>query len=276
MLKPMSYGSAAYELAIGSKTNPEAPLVLRTFGITMNPFASIGAMSRYNRPRERVLSALELGKYLQRLELLPGGPQRDALRLSLLLKGQRPAQLLRARATDVDLTAGVITLYDPKGARAQPRRRVHPLVEEAAAVLDRRLKQVVRDGPLFSSDGKTTMRIETLSSLVAEIAQDMLKAEEVREVFQLRDLRRTCETRLAALGVSSDVRAQLQSHGLGGLQQRHYDRYDYALEKQQTLQRWARYLASLQEGKTAGVVSLPTQAAEVSKHDVHGGSRERL
>jgi len=35
---------------------------------------------------------------------------------------------------------------------------------------------------------------------------------------------------LAAMGVSSDVRAQLQSHGLGGVQSRHYDRHTlYAL-----------------------------------------------
>jgi integrase len=270
--KARSYGSAAYELAIGSKTNPEAPLVLRTFGITMNPFASIGAMSRYNRSRERVLSALELGTFLQRLQALPEGPQRDALQLTLLLGGQRPAQLLRSRATDVDLAGGTITLYDPKGARSQPRRHVLPLVEAAAAVLERRMKQIVRDGPVFSGDGKTTMRIETVSGLVANMAKEMVKAGEARESFQLRDLRRTCETRLAALGVSSDVRAQLQSHGLGGVQQRHYDRYDYALEKRRALHYWARHLAALREGKTAEIRSLPTRADEPTVAEQGGPS----
>lgn len=263
--KARSYGSAAYALAIASKTNPDAPLALRTFGITMNPFASIGAMSRYSRPRDRVLSAQELGSFLRRFERLAPSSQRDALQLGLLLGGQRPAQLLRARATDVDLSAGTITLYDPKGARTQPRRHVLPILEEAVEVLRHRLEKIVGDGPVFSSDGLTTTRIETVSALVAAIAKGMVAAGEAREVFQLRDLRRTCETRLAALGVSSDVRAQLQSHGLGGVQQRHYDRYDYVLEKQQALRRWADHLAALKNGKIAEVVTLPSRLGEASK-----------
>ncbi len=64
----------------------------------------------------------------------------------------------------------------------------------------------------------------------------------VREVFQLRDLRRTCETTLARMGVSKDVRAQIQSHGLGGIQARHYDRNDYMPEKAAALTAWAMYL----------------------------------
>ena len=71
-------------------------------------------------------------------------------------------------------------------------------------------------------------------------------------VFCLRDMRRTAETHLAALGVSRDVRAQLQSHGLGGVQARHYDRHDYQAEKLAALESWVRRL----EGKPAPVVAL--------------------
>lgn len=66
---------------------------------------------------------------------------------------------------------------------------------------------------------------------MADISTALVEARAVREPFQLRDLRRTCETMLAGLGVSSDIRAQLQSHGLGGAQNRHYDRHDCAPEK---------------------------------------------
>jgi hypothetical protein len=52
------------------------------------------------------------------------------------------------------------------------------------------------------------------------------------------------------------VRAQLQSHGLGGVQQRHYDRHEYALEKRAALEKWARHLAALKSGKQANVVPL--------------------
>jgi hypothetical protein len=37
------------------------------------------------------------------------------------------------------------------------------------------------------------------------------------------------------LGFSREVRAQLQSHGLSGIQGRHYDAHDYADEKREAL-----------------------------------------
>ena len=255
--KLRSYLRAAFQLAVESKTNPAAPLALRAFGVSVNPIASIGALSQFNKTRDRVLSAPELGALLRRLNTLRAGPQKDALQLLLLLGGQRPAQLLRVKAVDVDLSAGAITLYDAKGARTQPRRHVLPLVKEAGAILERRLDAI--DGkavPLFSTDDRTRMRAETISVLVREVAGEMVKAKEAREPFQLRDIRRTCETMLASLKVSSDVRAELQSHGLGGVQKRHYDRHEYALEKRQSLEKWARHLAKLKEGEKADVVPL--------------------
>jgi hypothetical protein len=51
----------------------------------------------------------------------------------------------------------------------------------------------------------------------------MVKEGDARAPFQLRDIRRTAETMLAGLGVSKDVRAHLLSHGLGGMQNQHYD-----------------------------------------------------
>jgi integrase len=69
----------------------------------------------------------------------------------------------------------------------------------------------------------------------------MQAADELeRGPFSMRDLRRTAETHMAALGISSDVRAQIQSHGLGGIQARHYDRHDYMPEKRAALSMWAQ------------------------------------
>lgn len=44
---------------------------------------------------------------------------------------------------------------------------------------------------------------------------------------------------MAALGVSKDIRAQVQSHGLGGIQARHYDRHEYMFEKRAALEQLA-------------------------------------
>lgn len=249
--KLRAYLRAAYSLAIRSRTDPEAPLTMRSFGITTNPIAGIGALSRFSRARDRALSAPELAAFLRRIDGLQPGAQRDALQLLLFLGGQRPVQMLRLKAPDVDLSAGTVTLYDPKGARQQPRPHVLPLVKDAAALLKRRLEALAEGEPVFSTDGEHPMRVETIGAAVDEIVTAMRKADppEAREDFQLRDLRRTCETMMAALKISSDVRAQLQSHGLGGVQKRHYDRHSYAAEKMQALKKWDRHLATLRAAK---------------------------
>lgn len=251
-----AYLRAAYSLAIRSHTDPDVPLTLRSFGITANPIADISALTRYTRARDRVLNQSELQAYLEHLEALPAGAVKDALVLALLLGGQRPAQLVRANASDVDLSAATITLSDPKGARQQPRRHVLPLVGEALHILSRRLEALAEGSPLLSTDGSTIVRPETLSGVVAEIAKALVAAKQAREPFQLRDLRRTCETMLASLGVSSDVRAQLQSHGLGGVQARHYDKHGYFDEKRAALELWARHLERIKSGETAQVVPI--------------------
>ena len=262
--KLRSYLRAAYSLAVRSKTDPDAPLSMRTFGITSNPIASISALSRYNRVRSRVLSSDELEFFIKRLKALSEAPKRDLLLLCLILGGQRPTQLLRARLVDLDLSAKTITLFDPKGARSQPRVHILPLTEEAAQALKRlaeRSSSFVsnHDGQsalLFSNDGKKGLRVETVSALVNDIATQMLESKELRESFELRDLRRTCETMMAALGMSSDIRAQIQSHGLGGVQARHYDRHNYMDEKRDALEKWNRYLERLVTVKTREVIPL--------------------
>ncbi|OIQ78516.1 hypothetical protein GALL_397790 [mine drainage metagenome] len=44
------------------------------------------------------------------------------------------------------------------------------------------------------------------------------------------------DTALASLGISREVRAQLQSHGLGCVQDRNYDDHDYLAGKRAALQ----------------------------------------
>ncbi len=253
--KLRAYLRAAYTLALQSHTDPAAPLGMRAFGITVNPLASIPALARFSRARDRVLNAPELAAFHKRLEALPEGPNRDALLTALYLGGQRPAQLLRVRAADVDLPGATITLRDPKGKRHEPRRHTLPLVGEAATIVERSVTGLSGETRIFST------RAEALSVDVSDISAAMVKAEEAREAFQLRDIRRTCETMLASLSVSSDVRAQLQSHGLGGVQNRHYDRHDYMTEKKRALELWAAHLKGLKEGKRDNVVPLVRPAS---------------
>jgi integrase len=202
-----------------------------------------------------VLSGPELGALLRRVEALPVDQPRDALLLTLAPGGQRPAQLLRVTAKDVDVAGETVTLRDPKGKRNEPRLHVLPLLLEALAIAERRITGLSGDDKLF------TTTPETLSAAVADMSTARVEAKAVREPFQLRDLRRTCETMLASLSVSSDVRAQLQSHGLGGVQNRHYDRHDYMAEKRRALELWTAHLNGLKEGKRDNVVPLVRPAS---------------
>jgi hypothetical protein len=145
-----------------------------------------------------------------------------------------------------------------------------PLTESAFEIVKRRLDalQLAREEAknrgeadnvsaaasmwLFSTDHRTGIREETISELVKNISADMVKAEEVREPFQLRDLRRTAETMLAKLGTGPNIRGEVQSHGLGGVQKRHYDQHDYLEEKRAALQLWASHLAGLKAGTAVG------------------------
>jgi integrase len=271
--KLRSFLRAAYALAIRSKIEPAAPQAMRTFGIVVNPLASTATLSQFNRTRKRHLNALELGAFRKRLDRLSPGPKKDALELCLDLGGQRPTQLLRARETDVDLPGGTITIYDPKGARTQPRIHMLPLTESTFEIVKRRLDamhlargEARRKGDadsllapesmwLFSTDDRAGMREETISELVKNLSEQMVEAGEAREPFQLRDLRRTAETMLAKLGIGPNIRGEVQSHGLGGVQKRHYDQHDYLEEKRAALQLWACHLAALKSRTAVGAPS---------------------
>ena len=66
----------------------------------------------------------------------------------------------------------------------------------------------------------------------------MEKADELeKEPFTAGTIRATIESRLIAkpYRISSDVLGQLLSHGLGGIQQRHYQHHDFFDEKMEAL-----------------------------------------
>jgi integrase len=242
--KLRSYLRAAYALALGADLNPAAPSAFIGFELTTNPVAGVNALTEFSRTRDRTLSQDELFAFWRRLDGVHATTIRAALKLALLLGGQRPAQLLRLRRADVDLRAGRLVLYDTKGKRATPRLHELPIPDAAVEVLKPCVEAAANLGSewVFTSAGKVPVVPHTLMVEVREIATKMVAKGEATEGFSLSDLRRTAETTLAALGVSQDVRAQIQSHGLGGIQQKHYNRHDYRPEKREALEKWTAWL----------------------------------
>jgi hypothetical protein len=252
-----AYLKAAYALALAAESDAQSPSVLIGFRITSNPVADLKAIPV--RRRERHLSTDELRHFLKRLNA-DDGITADALRLCLYAGGQRPQQVLRAATTDYRPDSGELILRDGKGKRDQPRVHVLPLAtkgrEVAARLRDRAL--AVRESmpvddrkapaPLFSTNGKARTDIGTASRYVTSMSREMVEAGQAAEPFQLKDLRRTVETMMAALRISKDVRARVQSST--------YDKHDYADEKRRALRAWERRLGEVEDGTTAKVVPI--------------------
>jgi integrase len=229
------------------------------FRVGANPVADTESLSGFTRARDRTLADEELYAYWHRLPSVKADVVRGALQLALLLGGQRIAQLLRLTRADVDLSAGFLILRDPKGKRQRPRVHELPITAAAMAILhplvDR--AEALDSDWIFTSEGTRPVYPDTLTAVVRDISAAMKKAKQTRAPFMLSDLRRTAETMMAGMGIGQDLRAQIQSHGLGGVQARHYNRHDYRLEKHKALTAWAAKV--LAKPKQAAVIEASTK-----------------
>ena len=233
--------NAAYNCA-RKRFDIAIPKEFRKFNIQNNPVAPISTIPV--RAGNRTLSKDELKSYLAAM----GETTIDkALKLALYSGGQRMAAILRAEVTDWNAETKVLRLLDPKGKRRQPREHLLPLGPIASSIVSELAAQSKEKSSalLFPSrTNETSIHDSMLGPRVTEIAAAM-----GGEPFNLRDIRRTVETMLAGLGVSRDIRAQLLSHGISGVQAVHYDRYSYMKEKHAALFKWERYLNKISAGE---------------------------
>jgi integrase len=267
-LKLRSYMAAAFKLAMGAELDPMAPGSAAGFELTVNPAGAVPPTkmaAAFHKAGERVLTTTELRCYLTRLESLPSELHGLALELQIMAGGQRLQQLIRL--TRADVMASTFTLFDPKGKRAQPRTHVLPLLPELRERIERLkvINPVSKDNPsgnLFASTGGSVVNAETLSGVVRKISQDMIKAEESTTPFRGGDIRRTCETMMAGtLGIHKDVRAQLLSHGVSGVQDVVYDKSTHLKTKEAALRAWIRYLKAVRKGEPQQTNVVPLKTA---------------
>ena len=252
-----SYLSAAFNAARKSPFDAKLPSALIAYGIESNPVEPVSTIAV--RRGNNTLTADELKAYMAaQSDDLPD----LALKLALYAGGQRMAQLLRAKVGDYDEHTKALRLWDGKGKRTAPREHLLPLAPKAAVIVAKltaraRTQEEAnarKEGRepgnsnlwLFSSQGKTQLVDTTPGKRATAICKSMKG-----EAFDLRDLRRTCETMLAGMGISKDTRAQLLSHGLSGVQDAHYDRHGYIDEKRAALVAWEQRLDEIATGKKA-------------------------
>lgn len=243
--KVRSFVGAAFGLAMKSATDADAPAALKGFRITANPMRATATVKGASGTRDRALRDTEVRALSRRLAKLDT-PAADALRLSLLLGGQRMRQLLRAEVADIDADARTLRLWDAKGRRSEPREHVLPLTDDALAIVERRAAVARRLGvaSLFATGAKTVLHHDTAALFARTTAEAMVKAKEAETPFGAGDFRRTVESRLAEMGISPEVRNRIQSHGLGGIVNRHYNRSEWIGPMRAALDAWGAWLAA--------------------------------
>jgi integrase len=254
--KVRSYLSAAYAAGIRARQDARSLAALRALRVTSNPARDLVTVDGSSKARDRALSVAELRAYWRRIAVVPD-PFGAMLRFHLLTGGQRVEQLRRLTEDDHDSDLRAVRLRDTKGRRKAAREHYVPLIPAAAAALEA-MKGGELGPYLFTvTAGESGAVYATMQHRLREVVEAMEKAGELEKgPFTPGDLRRTVETRLAAAGIAKDVRAQLQSHGLGGVQDRHYDRHDYLPEKRAALEK----LYQLVTGKAAKVTSIKRKA----------------
>lgn len=241
--KLRSYIRAAFQTAKAARSKASIPVKFKGYNVTTNPAADTEPDESANKADKRPLSAEELRTYWQTIKTWPGF-RGAVLRLHLLTGGQRIEQLVNLRTENV--SSNSITLFDGKGRPGKPPRpHTVPLIPHAAAAL---LECQPQGTYAISTDkGVTHLAATTLSAWAVEASG--------QPDFRAKRVRSGVETLLASARISSDIRGRLQSHGISGVQARHYDGHDYVEEKRQALETLFRLLDA---PEASNVVQLKT------------------
>jgi integrase len=196
------------------------------------------------RARDRVLSDDELRLVWAAAEKL-GGTFGPLVKL-LALTGQRRDEVARMRWDELDLDARLWTL--PAGRTKNNQPHEVPLSKAAFAVLQR-VPRITESPFVFTSNGgaspasgysKNKRRLDAL------LPADM-------PPWRLHDLRRTCASGLARLGINLPVIEKVLNHtsgsfaGVTGV----YQKYSFADEKRAALERWGDFIADLVSDRSA-------------------------
>jgi integrase len=224
--------------------------------IAATPMIGVKAPAK-ETSRDRVLNDDEI-RWLWTAAAKAGQPWGPLARF-LLLTGQRLGEAVEM--TDREVKGGVwhLTAARTKNGRAHDV----PLSEVAQEVLAgvERIKGAT--GYIFTTTGEGPVRgfhkaRNTLADGMAKVAEDERGEPVEIPHWTFHDLRRSCATNMARLGIPVRVTEAVLNHvsGTGGGIVAVYQRHDYADEKRQALEAWARFVQELVEGKSDNVVRL--------------------
>jgi integrase len=183
--------------------------------------------------RDRVLDDRELSRILLSARLM-GGPY-SAIVEFLALTGQRREEVAQLTWPEIDQQQGIWTIPGIRTKNGKPHI-VH-LSKEALTLL----KRSKQNRPfVFSHEG--VRPFNRFSHAKRKLDQTSGVAN-----WRLHDLRRTCVSGMARLGIPPHVADKILNHQSGTISgvAAVYQRHDFLVERKAALQRWATHVASL-------------------------------
>jgi integrase len=183
--------------------------------------------------RDRVLDDSELARVILAAREI-GGPYGGIVEL-LALTGQRREEVARLQREELDLAQRVWTL--PKSRTKNAKTHVVHLSHQSMAVL----KHADQPGPyVFSLLGTKPFR---------EFSRAKRRLDQLSGVtdWRLHDLRRTCVSGMARLGVAPHVADKILNHQAGTISgvAAVYQRHEFLSERKEALERWAAHVAHI-------------------------------
>lgn len=225
--KLRNYMRAAYQVAKSAKNKASIPANFKSFHITQNPAADTEPDTSANRSDRNPLTITEMQIYWHCIKAITGF-KGAVLRLHLLTGGLRIEQLVNLKT--INTTEDTITLHDIKGRTGggSPRPYTTPLITAAAQSLSE--CDAVGVYALSTDYGKTHLSAITFGKWSRDATDSKIPN------FTAKRIRSGIETLLAKQKFSKDLRGRLQSHGISGVQDKHYDGHDYVDEKREMLE----------------------------------------
>jgi integrase len=205
-----------------------------------NEIVAVSPCAGVKRPaaeasRDRVLTDGELKQVWQAADTMgfPFGPMVQLL----VLTGQRRGEVAGMQWTELDLDNALWVL--PRERVKNDRRHEVPLAQQAVTIIEQ-LPRIVGSPFVFTLDGakpingfgKNKERLDKLAGVAG---------------WTVHDLRRTCASGLAKMGVGLPVIEKILNHvsgsfaGVAGIYQRH----DFADEKRRALDAWGAFVSEL-------------------------------
>jgi integrase len=180
--------------------------------------------------RDRVLNDQELAKVILAAREM-GGPYGGIVEL-LALTGQRREEVARMKWDELDLVQRVWTL--PKSRTKNAKEHLVHLSEQAVTVL----KRADKKGPFvfsllgtkpFHEFSSRKWRLDQLSGVAG---------------WRLHDLRRTCVSGMARLGIAPHVADKILNHQAGTISgvAAVYQRHEFLSERRQALDLWGAHV----------------------------------